>query len=87
MCLFRASAAAVADKAAAWPTGVAEDFLSVAHALTRSPRRDRICGIVRVVDARVRVVDARVRVVDACVHAVRVCLDYVRCMLAYMHVI
>jgi len=39
----RASAAAVADKAAAWPTGVAEDFLSVAHALTRSPRRDRIC--------------------------------------------
>ena len=70
----------MADKAAAWPTGVAEDFLSVAHALTRSPRRDRICGIVRVVDACVRVV-------DACVHAVRVCLDYVRCMLAYMHVI
>jgi hypothetical protein len=45
----RASAAMVADKSAAWPMRVAEDFLSVAHGLTRSPRRDRISGIVCVV--------------------------------------
>ena len=40
----RASAAIVADASAAWPAQVAEEFLAVAHGLTRSPRRDRISG-------------------------------------------